>query len=154
AVTAGAVAFIAAMFLAVSPLLARLSHRLRDTAGPLPPPVVSGTFLMVLLAALATEAIGIHAVFGAFLLGALIPHDSRIARDFTTQLKDPVTVLLLPAFFAYTGMRTEVSLVSGWGNWLWCGAIILVATLGKFGGTLIAGRLTGRGWRDAAALGI
>jgi Kef-type K+ transport system membrane component KefB len=154
AVTAGAVAFIAAMFLAASPLLTRLTRRLDDTAGPLPQPAVSGTFLFVLLAALATEAIGIHAVFGAFLLGAIIPHDSRIAREFTAKLKDPVTILLLPAFFAYTGMRTQISLVSGWENWLWCGAIILVATLGKFGGTLIAGRLTGYGWRDAAALGI
>jgi Kef-type K+ transport system membrane component KefB len=154
AVTAAAVAFIAAMFLAARPLLTRLTRKLDDTVGPLPPLAVSGTFLLVLLAALATEAIGIHAVFGAFLLGAVIPHDSRIAREFTAKLKDPVTILLLPAFFAYTGMRTQLSLVSGWENWLWCGAIILVATLGKFGGTLIAARLTGYGWRDAAALGI
>lgn len=77
------------------------------------------------------------------MLGVIIPHDSRIAREFTAQLKDPVTILLLPAFFAYTGMRTQVGLVSGWENWLWCGAILLVATLGKFGGALIAGRLSG-----------
>ncbi len=154
AVAAGAVAFIAVMFLAASPLLSHLSHKLDDMAGPLPPAVVSGTFLLVLLAALATEGIGIHAVFGAFLFGAVIPHDSRIAREFTTQLKGPVTILLLPAFFAYTGMRTEISLLSGWGDWLWCGAIILVATAGKFGGTLVAARLSGYGWRDAAALGM
>jgi Kef-type K+ transport system membrane component KefB len=154
AVTAGAVAFIAVMFLAASPLFARLARRLDDTTGPLPRSAVSGTFLAVLLAALATEAIGIHAVFGAFLLGAVVPHDSRIAREFTAMLKDPVTILLLPAFFAYTGLRTQIRLVSGWENWLWCGAIIVVATLGKFGGTLLAARLTGYGWRDAAALGI
>jgi Kef-type K+ transport system membrane component KefB len=148
-----AIAFIALMFLAVQPLLRRVT-RIWDThPGVLPPLAVSGTFLAVLLAALTTEAIGIHAVFGAFLLGAVIPHDSRIAREFTAKLKDPVTVLLLPAFFAFTGMRTQISLVNGWESWLWCGAIILVATLGKFGGTLVAARLTGLSWRDAAALG-
>jgi Kef-type K+ transport system membrane component KefB len=152
-VTGGAVAFIAAMFLAVRPLLRRLTRPWDARPGPLPPGAVSGTFLAVLLAALATQAIGIHAVFGAFLLGAILPHDGRIAHEFTAKLKDPVTVLMLPAFFAYTGMRTQLGLVSGWEDWLWCGAIILVAVAGKFGGTLLAARMTGLGWRDAAALG-
>jgi Kef-type K+ transport system membrane component KefB len=148
-----AIAFIALMFLTVQPLLRRVT-RIWDThPGVLPPLAVSGTFLVVLLAALTTEAIGIHAVFGAFLLGAVIPHDSRIAREFTAKLKDPVTVLLLPAFFAFTGMRTQLNLMNDWESWLWCGAIILVATLGKFGGTFGAARLTGLSWRDAAALG-
>ena len=152
-VIGAAIGFTALMFLAVQPLLRRVT-RLWDTLpGALPPLAVSGTFLAVLLAALTTEAIGIHAVFGAFLFGAVIPHDGRIAREFTAKLKDPVTVLLLPAFFAYTGMRTQINLMNGWESWLWCGAIILVATVGKFGGTLVAARLTGLSWRDAAALG-
>jgi Kef-type K+ transport system membrane component KefB len=108
----------------------------------------------LLLSALATEAIGVHAIFGAFLLGAVIPHDSAVARAFTHRLEDLVTVLLLPAFFAFTGMRTEIGLVSGLEQWLICGLIILVATAGKFGGTLAASRLTGQGWRESAALGI
>ena len=62
--------------------------------------------------------------------------------------------MFLPAFFAYTGMRTQIALVSGLENWLLCGLIILVACLGKFGGTLIAARLSGLKWRDSAALGI
>jgi len=61
--------------------------------------------------------------------------------------------LLLPAFFAFTGMRTRIDLVSGMDQWLICGLIILVATVGKFGGTFVAARLTGLGWRNAAALG-
>ena len=65
-----------------------------------------------------------------------------------------MAVLILPAFFAYTGMRTQIGLVSGLGNWLLCGTIILVACAGKFGGTLLASRLSGLGWRDSAALGI
>ncbi len=152
-VIGGAIAFIAIMFLALKPLLRRLTHSWDARPEGLPPLAISVTFLAVLLAALTTEAIGIHAVFGAFLLGAIIPHESRIAREFTAKLKDTVTVLLLPAFFAYTGMRTQINLVNGWESWLWCGAIILVATLGKFGGTLVAARLTGLNWRDAAALG-
>ncbi len=152
-VIGGAIGFIALMFLAVRPLLRHVTRVWDTQPGALPPLAVSGTFLAVLLAALTTEAIGIHAVFGAFLLGAVIPHDGRIAREFTAKLHDPVTVLLLPAFFAYTGMRTQINLVNGWESWLWCGAIMLVATVGKFGGTLVAARLTGLRWRDAAALG-
>src|SRR6202035_4884218 len=114
--------------------------------------VVALVFAALLLSALATEVIGIHAIFGAFLLGAVIPHDSTIAQAFTRKLEDLVTVLLLPAFFAFTGMRTQVGLVSGLEQWLVCGLILLVATAGKFGGTLAAARLTGLGWRDAAAL--
>ncbi|MFO0918661.1 MAG: cation:proton antiporter [Planctomycetaceae bacterium] len=97
-VTGGAIAFLAVMFLCVQPLLRRVIRRWDAPHAPLPPLAISGTFLAVLLAALTTEAIGIHAVFGAFLLGAVIPHDSRIAREFTTKLKDTVTVLLLPVF--------------------------------------------------------
>jgi Kef-type K+ transport system membrane component KefB len=153
-VIGGAVAFIAFMLLVVRPLLGRMIRSGESRAGALSPSAVSATFLAVLLAALITEAIGIHAVFGAFLLGAVIPHDSRIASEFAVKLKDLVTVLLLPAFFAFTGMRTQINLMSGWESWLWCGAIILVASAGKFGGTLVAARLTGMGWREAAALGM
>jgi len=122
--------------------------------GPLTRGRVAVVLVAVLLSALATEAIGIHALFGAFLLGAVVPHDSRVAREIGRQLHDVVTVLLLPAFFAFTGMRTQIGLVSGMQQWLLCGAIILVATLGKFGGTLIAARLTGLGWRMSASLGL
>ena len=63
-------------------------------------------------------------------------------------------MLFLPAFFAFTGMRTQIGLVSGAENWLLCGLIIVVATVGKFGGSFAAARLAGLAWRDAAALGI
>jgi Kef-type K+ transport system membrane component KefB len=147
-------AFIAFMFLVVRPLLNQAVHRVERRSGELSPVVISGTFLAVLLAALATQAIGIHAVFGSFLLGAVIPHDSRIAREFSLRIKDLVMVLLLPAFFAFIGMRTQIRLVGGWEHWMWCGAITLVAIAGKFGGTLAASRLTGMSWREGAALGI
>jgi Kef-type K+ transport system membrane component KefB len=123
--------------------------------GPaLRPLVVALVFAALLLSALATELIGIHAVFGAFLFGVIIPHDSHLARLLKSGLELVVTVLLLPAFFAVTGMRTEIGLVSGWQAWLSCGAIILVASVGKFGGSLVAARLSGLDGRMSAALGI
>jgi Kef-type K+ transport system membrane component KefB len=152
-VVGASIAFIAVMFLVVRPLLRKVIRRWDEGTGPLPASAFAATFVAVLLSSLATEAIGIHAVFGAFLLGAVIPHDSRIATEFTSKLKETVTVLLLPAFFAYTGMRTRIGLLDSAETWLWCGAIILVATAGKFGGTLFAARLTGLNWRDSAALG-
>jgi Kef-type K+ transport system membrane component KefB len=108
----------------------------------------------LLLSALSTEAIGIHALFGAFLLGAIIPHDSAIAKDFRRRLEDVVVVLFLPAFFAFTGMRTQIGLVSGASEWFTCGIIILVASLGKFGGSAAAARLSGYSWRMSSAIGI
>lgn len=152
-VIGGAIAFIAFMLVAVRPVLRRMIRTIESRHEPMSPVTVAGIILAMLLAALATEAIGIHAVFGPFLLGAIIPHDSRLAREFASKLKDLVTVLLLPAFFAFTGMRTQINLMSGWESWLWCGAVILVATVGKFGGTLVAARLTGLSWRDATSLG-
>ncbi len=152
-VCASAGVFILGMFLVARPLLKKITARLDAMPGPLPPYAVSGTFFLVLACAFGTEWIGVHAVFGAFLLGAVIPHGSRIAKEFTAKLHDPVTVLLLPAFFATAGMRTELGLLTGWLDWLFVAAIISVATLAKFGGTLLAARLTGQTWRDSAALG-
>lgn len=147
-----AVAYIALMFVVVRPLASRYFGH---DAYKHPPRRMAVWVLVALLAsALAAEWIGIHAIFGAFLLGAIIPHDSDVARDFQHKLEDVVKILLLPAFFAYTGMRTEIGLVSGWRDWAMCGVIIAVATAGKFGGTLAAARLTGLDWRTSAALGI
>jgi Kef-type K+ transport system membrane component KefB len=150
-VVLGAVAFVAVMLLVVRPLVGRFVRRHGDeapTAG-----TIGAVFVGVLVAALATEAIGIHAVFGAFLFGALIPHDSRVARDVGRRLTDVVTGLLLPAFFAFTGLRTQIGLVSSAADWAVCGLIVVVAFVSKFGAAAVAARLTGHGWRDAAAIG-
>ena len=108
----------------------------------------------LLLAALATQRIGIHALFGAFLAGAIIPHDSLLGQDIKRKFEDLVVVLLLPTFFAFTGLRTQIGLVHGLRDWLVCLLIIGVASVGKFGGGAIAARLTGLSWRQAASLGI
>jgi Kef-type K+ transport system membrane component KefB len=114
---------------------------------------VAVVLIGLLLSTLATEAVGIHAIFGAFLLGAIIPHDSLLARDLSYKLNDLVVVLFLPAFFAFTGMRTQIGLVQGATQWFICGAILTAACVGKFGGSFVAARMTGLGVRDSAALG-
>jgi Kef-type K+ transport system membrane component KefB len=152
-VVGGAAAFGLGLVFVARPVLVRLSRWLDDRPGPLPGWAVSGTFVGVLLCSLATEAIGVHALFGAFLLGAVLPHDGRLAREFTTKLQVPVTVLLLPAFFAATGLRTEIGLLRSGTDWLWCGLVVLAATAGKVGGTVLAARLSRRGWRESLALG-
>jgi Kef-type K+ transport system membrane component KefB len=108
----------------------------------------------VLLSAVATEYIGVHAIFGAFLFGAIIPHESGIARHVRERIEDVVRVMLLPAFFAFTGLRTEIGLLQTAQDWLICAVIIAVATAGKFGGAALAARVTGLPWRESAALGI
>jgi Kef-type K+ transport system membrane component KefB len=145
-------AFIAFMFLIVRPMAKRMLRSTDST--PLTRGGVAVVLVALLLSALITEWIGIHAIFGAFLLGAVIPHDSAVAREFIHKLEDLVTVLLLPAFFALTGMRVQIGLVNGLEQWLICLLIIVVATVGKFGGTMVSARLTGLDWRGASALGL
>jgi Kef-type K+ transport system membrane component KefB len=108
----------------------------------------------LLLAALTTQWIGIHALFGAFLVGSVIPYDSRLARDIKQKFEDLVVILFLPTFFAFTGLRTQLGLVHGLRDWVICAVIIAVASLGKFGGAAVAARLTGLDWRQAGSLGI
>ncbi len=108
----------------------------------------------LLLASLATERIGIQALFGAFLIGVVIPHDSRLATDLSRKLQDLVIVLFLPAFFVFTGLRTQIGLLHGFQDWFICLVVILLASLGKFLSGAGAARLTGLPWRQAASLGI
>jgi Kef-type K+ transport system membrane component KefB len=139
------------MFLAIRPFVSRAILQ-RDARRVTPVPLA-----MVLIglpaSAFATDRIGIHSIFGAFLFGAIVPSDSAVARWLVGRPQSLVSILALPAFFAFTGMRTEIGLLSGPSVWFTCGLIVIVATAGKFGGTLAAARLTGMTWRQAAGLG-
>ena len=148
------VGYVALMWFVVRPIAVWILMRhLRAGHG-----VGQGTlaFIVValLLSSLATEYIGIHALFGAFLLGAILPHDGPLAHGLREKLEDVVAVLLLPAFFAFTGMRTHLALIEGPGEWALCLLIIGVASLGKFGGTALTARFAGLAWREAASLGV
>jgi Kef-type K+ transport system membrane component KefB len=148
-----AVAYIGFMIALVRPTVVRLSLR-QESSGHLTQGMMAVVFVLLMLSALATDLIGIHAMFGAFALGAIIPSESKLAHDMTDRLEDVLVVLLLPTFFALTGLRTRIGLVSGLHAWMLCGLTIAVASIGKFGGSFVAARLTGMGWRDASSLGV
>lgn len=147
-----ALAFIAVMFGVAAPVLRRAlaSRAEREEPGP---GAVAAVLVFVLASALATEWIGVHALFGAFLAGVVMPR-ARSFRDYlATRLEHFASVLLLPVFFAFTGLRTRIGLLDDARGWAICGVIILVATLGKLGGTFVAARATGLAAPDAFALG-
>src|SRR5688572_21027974 len=151
--TALAIAYIVLMLRVVRPLIRRLAARSANKEG-LSQNLVAGTLLLLLLSSLLTELIGIHALFGAFIFGAIVPKQNHFAEILADKLEDLVVVLLLPLFFAYSGLRTEIALLDSAHDWAVCGVVILVACVGKFGGSAVAARLTGLRWRESAALGI
>jgi nucleotide-binding universal stress UspA family protein len=115
---------------------------------------VAVTFVLLFLSCWATELIGIHALFGAFLMGAIIPREAGFARTLAEKLEDVVVIVLLPTFFALSGLRTQIGLLDTAEDWLLCGVIIVLACLGKYGGSTLAARWAGLSWREASALGI
>lgn len=151
--TAALTALYIGVMLTAGRSLARAAVARLDRSAHLGEQSVAVVLVAVLLSSVATEFIGIHAIFGAFLIGTIIPHDSQVAARATERIADIVRVMFLPAFFAFTGLRTELGLIASGGDWLMCALIVAVATAGKFGGTAAAARLTGVPWRDSAALG-
>lgn len=141
--------FIMSMLFIAGPLISKWAKLSSSSAHH-----VSMAVVALLLCALTTESLGIHALFGAFLLGVIIPHESEVAHQFTHKWQDVVRILMLPAFFAYTGMKTQIGLVNSLGDWLLCLMIILIATLGKLGGTVIAARYLNYSWKQSTTLGI
>ena len=149
-VTLDAVGYVVVMLAVVRPLMRSWVSKLDTAPGNA---VLAIAMIACLLSAAATEWIGIHALFGAFLMGVLIPHDSAMARTLDRRLNDVVGAVFLPAFFAWAGLRTQINLVHGADQWLLAGLIILAATLGKFGGVAAAARISGFNWRESAILG-
>jgi Kef-type K+ transport system membrane component KefB len=108
---------------------------------------------VVVAAALCTEIIGIHALFGAFLAGAVMPETGGFRHKLSVRVENFSSVLLLPLFFAFTGLRTQVGLLNDVQGWLICLGIIAVATVGKLGGSAIAARWSGMSWSESLQLG-
>jgi Kef-type K+ transport system membrane component KefB len=143
--------FIVFMLTVVRPRLARaVAGRKEWTMGM---GMLAGVFIFLFASALITEVIGIHALFGAFLAGVCMPEDVGLRQFLRERLETFSSALLLPLFFAFTGLRTQVGLLNGWSGWLLCLAVIGVATLGKLGGSLVAARWTGMSWLDSFSLG-
>jgi Kef-type K+ transport system membrane component KefB len=143
--------YLAVMLGIVRPLGKWVAHRQKTDALSYN---MLGVFVAILLAsAAATDAIGIHPLFGAFLAGVCFPRIERWQIAVRARLETVVTVLLLPLFFALTGMRTRLDLFTGTTIWMWTGVVLIAAVAGKMGGATLAARWTGQSWRDAMALG-
>ena len=110
-------------------------------------------FIVLLISAWITEMIGIHALFGAFLMGVVMPDRNGFREKLIARIHDVTTVVLLPLFFAFTGLRTQIGLLDDVQSWSICGLVLLVAILGKFGGAAFAARTTGHSWRTSCILG-
>ena len=147
------VAFVAFVFVVVRPIARWVLERF-DRDEPSPATVLSVVLAALLASAAATELIGVHAVFGAFLFGAVVPGHLRIASDLRHRLESIVFALFLPVFFATIGMSIDLLAMSSPSSWLVLAVILLAATVGKLGGTFGAARLMGLGWRESAELGV
>ena len=115
--------------------------------------IVAVSFFILLLSAYFTEIIGIHALFGAFIAGVIMPNNSRFKEILANKIEDVSILLLLPMFFAFTGLRTQIGLLNSGTIWSICTLIICVAILGKMGGSTIAARIVRHSWKDSLSIG-
>jgi len=148
-----ALAFLGVMIFVVRPLIDRIAS-VRPDRVRIGATVMSGLLVALFLSAWATEAIGIHAIFGAFMFGAVLPRSHSIAAQITERLEDVTVLFLLPVFFAVVGLSTQIGLVSGSELWLLTGLIVAIAIVGKIGGSVIAGLAAGETFRSSTVLGV
>ncbi|MGZ8377332.1 MAG: cation:proton antiporter domain-containing protein [Gemmatirosa sp.] len=149
--TLGLTALVVGAAIALRPLLRRWLLRHGGQVGS---EQVALVVLLALGTALATEYAGVHALFGAFLAGALVPREAGVAAALAARMEELVVTALLPAFFAYAGLRASVALIDGAALWAIWGLLMLVAVAGKLGGSSVAARLAGLPWDEALGLGI
>jgi Kef-type K+ transport system membrane component KefB len=149
---AGLAAYLVIMLFVLRPAVRRLAAR--QEGARVTDKVIAALLLSMLASSWATEWIGIHALFGAFFAGVIMPKERGFAGDVSKKFRPLVFVLLIPLFFAFTGLRTSIGLISGAVMIFYCGLVFIVAVTGKFGGSMVAARFMGTPWREAAAIGI
>ncbi|WP_165021724.1 cation:proton antiporter [Dysgonomonas sp. ZJ279] len=147
-----AVAYVFFMMKMVRPFLKRIGE-LYQSEKNLGKSMVALFFLVLLISSFITETIGIHALFGAFMAGVIMPSNMRFRSMFIEKIEDVALVLLLPLFFVISGLRTEIGLLNDPALWGITGIIILVAVIGKFVGSALAARFVGQNWRDSLTIG-
>jgi Kef-type K+ transport system membrane component KefB/nucleotide-binding universal stress UspA family protein len=150
---AGTLIYIVVLLFVVRPALRWLEQRYHNR-GHLTQDMLAVILLALLASAWTTEFLGIHALFGAFCIGVIMPKDHGFVHEVNEKLGDLTVVFLLPLFFANAGLRTSIGLVSGVEMWGFFGLIMLVAVGGKFGGSTLAARVSGLSWRESSAIGI
>lgn len=144
--------YVVAMIFIVKPFLKRIGD-LYGTKESIGKPVMAIFFLFLILSSYATEVIGIHALFGAFMMGSIMPDISKFRMIFIEKVEDVSVILLLPLFFVFTGLKTEVGLINDLYLWKVTGAIILVAVVGKFFGSALAAKFVGQSWKNSLTIG-
>jgi Kef-type K+ transport system membrane component KefB len=147
-----AVIYVLLMIKVVRPFLKRVGD-LHSTRDNLSKPIVAIFFLTLIISSYATEIIGIHALFGAFMAGAIMPESTKFRNVFIEKVEDIALVLLLPLFFVFTGLRTEIGLLNNFSLWKITSLIIVVAVVGKFIGSALAARFVGQNWKDSLTIG-
>ena len=147
-----AAAYVLFMLKVLKPILKRLGDHYSYREG-LTKPVVGLFFLVLIFSSYCTEVIGIHALFGAFMAGVIMPANQSFRNLFIEKVEDVSMVLLLPLFFVFTGLRTLIGLLNDPYLWQITGLIILLATTGKFIGSAVAARFVNQSWRDSLIIG-
>lgn len=150
---AGLGVFVLVMLVVVRRALRKLAT-LYERQGGLTHDSLAIVLLVVLASGWMTEFLGVHALFGAFLAGAIMPRHHELLRELWQRCEGLIVTLLLPLFFAFTGLRSSFFLISGARMWFYCAVIIALAIIGKLGGSLIAARINGMSWREATAVGV
>ncbi len=151
-VIALAAVYVMAMLFIVKPFLKKIGD-LYSKNENLSKPVVAIFFLTLIMSSYATEVIGIHALFGAFMTGAIMPDIIKFRNIFIEKVEDVAVILLLPLFFVFTGLRTQIGLINDPYLWKITGFIILVAVVGKFVGSALAAKFVGQSWKDSLTIG-
>ena len=147
-----AIAYVFLMLKVVRPFLERVGE-LKNSRNSLSKPVVAIFLLTLIISAYATEVIGIHALFGAFMAGAIMPDNTKFRNIIIEKVEDVSVILLLPLFFVFTGLRTQIGLINDPYLWKVTGLIIVVAVVGKFVGSALAAKFVGQSWRDSLTIG-
>lgn len=147
-----AVGYVFLMIKIVRPFLKRIGE-LYPTREALSKPIIAVFLLVLILSAYLTEIIGIHALFGAFMAGAIMPDNIKFREIFIEKVEDVAMILFLPLFFVFTGLRTEIGLINDIELWKVTGWIIVVAVAGKFAGSAIAAKFVGQNWKDSLTIG-
>ncbi|WP_396175884.1 cation:proton antiporter [Flavobacterium sp.] len=147
-----AISYVLMMLFVVKPFLKRVGD-LYANKNNLKKSVVAIFFLMLIVSSYLTEIIGIHALFGAFVAGAIMPDIAKFRNVFIEKVEDISLILLLPLFFVFTGLRTEIGLINEPYLWKITGYIILVAVIGKFLGSALAARFVGQSWQESLTIG-
>lgn len=144
--------YVALMYYGVKPLLAKLAHRWTINDKP-SRNFIALSFFTLLFSAYIAEVLGIHALFGSFLAGVIMPQNEKLKALITEKIQDVSLLVLLPVFFALTGLKTQIGLLNSPTLWLTFLLIFFVALLGKLGGSALSARFVGQSWKDALMIG-